>query len=207
MQARFKPIISMLEDIFTSVMCRVGKKHDLSKNLDRQICPRIMRKLQKLKDNSRFWQARAAGNGKYSVFHGFKGYVVSIVDKTCTCRVWELSGIPCVHAIAVMREEMHNVEDFVHEFYSVAMYKKAFANAINPVNGRNQWVKQDVPTFLPPQFDVSLKNLAFKRRSEEGENSNKKVQTSERMSRKGHHKTCSRCGVSGHTKRTCSQQV
>ena len=54
MQARFKPIISMLEDICTSVMYRVGKKHDLCENLNRQICPKIIRKLQKLKDKSRF---------------------------------------------------------------------------------------------------------------------------------------------------------
>ena len=65
----------------------------------------MMQKLQKLKDKSRFWQARAASNDKYSVYHGFEGYVVSIVDKTCTCRAWELSGIPCLHAIAVMRED------------------------------------------------------------------------------------------------------
>jgi len=69
LQARFKPIISMLEDIYTSVMCRVGKKHDSCETLDKRICPRIMRKLEKLKDKSRFWQARAAGNGKYSVYH------------------------------------------------------------------------------------------------------------------------------------------
>jgi len=96
-----------------------------------------MRKLQKLKDTSRYWQAHAAGSGKYSVCHGFDGYVVSIVEKTCTCWAWELSGIPCLHAIVVMREERQNVEVFVHEFYSLNMYKKAFANAINPVNGHN----------------------------------------------------------------------
>ena len=111
-----------------------------------------MRKLQKSKDKSRFWQARAAGNGKYSVYHGFEGFVVSVVDKTCTCKAWELSGIPCLHAIAVMLEERHNVEDFVHDYYLVDMYKRAFANAINPVNGRNQWVKEDIPTFIPPDL-------------------------------------------------------
>jgi len=141
------------------------------------------------------------------VFHGFEDYVVSIVDKTCSCRAWELSGIPCLHAIAVLREETHNVVDFVHDYYAVDMYKRAFANAINPVNGRNQWAKQDLPTLVPPEFDVSLKNLAFKRRPEEGDSSSKKVQGSEKLSRKGHRKTCSRCGVSGHTKRSCVQQV
>jgi len=73
-----------------------------------------------------------------------------------------------------MLTERQNVEDFVHDFCSLNMYKKNFANAINSVNGRNQWAKQDLPAFLPPEFDVSLKNLAFKRRPEEGDHSNTK---------------------------------
>jgi len=66
-------------------MSKVGKKHDLCESYDKKICPKAMRKIEKLKDSSRFWQARAAGNGKYSVHHGFEGYIVSIVEKTCTC--------------------------------------------------------------------------------------------------------------------------
>jgi len=99
------------------------------------------------------------------------------------------------------------MEDFVHDFYSLNMYKKAFANAINPVNGCNQWVKQDLLAFLPPKFDVSLKNLALKRRPGEGDHSNKKVGSSEKLSKKGHQKTYLNCGVTGHTKRTRNKQV
>jgi len=76
-----------------------------------------------------------------TICHGFEGYVVSIMERTCTCRPWELSGILYLHAIAVMRGERQKVEDFVHDFYSIDKYKKAFAYAINPINGCNPWVK------------------------------------------------------------------
>jgi len=56
-----------------------------------------------------------------------------------------------------------------------------------------------LPAFLPPNFDVSIKNLVFKRTSEQGDHSNKKIGSSEKLSRKGHKKTCSKCGVIGHT--------
>ena len=49
------------------------------------------------------------------------------------------------------------MEDFVHDFYSIDKYKKTFAYAINLINGRKVWVKQDLPTFLPPYFDVNEK--------------------------------------------------
>ena len=188
-------------------MSRVRKKHDLCESYDRRISPRVMRKIEKLKDSSRLWQACAAGNGKYSVYHGFEGYVVSIVEKTCTCRAWELSGIPCLHTIAVMREERQKVEDFIHEFYSIDKYRKAFAYAVNPINGHNLWVKQDLPTFLPPHFDFSMKNLAFNRGPKEGGHRKKHFDSSGKFSRKGHKKTCSKCGVVGHSKTTCNKQV
>ena len=76
------------------------------------------------------------------------------------------------------------MEDFIHDFYLLNMYKKAFAYAINPINGHNQWVKHDFPAFLPLDFDVSLKNLAFKRRPEEGDRGNQTIGSFEKLSRK-----------------------
>ena len=64
LQARYKPIVSTLEDIFMSVMSRVGNKHELSQSYEWKICPRIMKKLEKEKNKSRWWQAVPAGAGK-----------------------------------------------------------------------------------------------------------------------------------------------
>jgi len=52
-----------------------------------------------------------------------------------------------------------------------------------------------------------MKNLAFKRRPEESEHSKKHFDSSGKVLRKGHKKTCSKCGVVGHTKTTCNKQV
>jgi len=69
-------------------------------------------------------------------------YVVGIVENTCTYGASELSGIPCAHALAVMRLERLKVEGFVYDFYSTDNCKKeAFTYGINPINGRNMWVK------------------------------------------------------------------
>jgi len=35
----------------------------------------------------------------------------------------------------------------------------------------------------------------------------KKFESSEKVLRKGHKKTCAKCGVVGHTKTTCNRQV
>ena len=75
------------------------------------------------------------------------------------------------------------------------------------VTSYNLWTKQDLSTFLPSYFDVSMKNLVFKSRPKKGEHSKKNFDSSRKVSREGHRKTYSKCGVVGHTKTTCSKQV
>lgn len=38
----------------------------------------------------------------FSVSNGIDQYVVNFKDKTCACRRWNLSRIPCVHVICCM---------------------------------------------------------------------------------------------------------
>ena len=77
--------------------------------------------------------------------------------RTCTCRRWDLTGIPCQHALAVMREEGLKVEDYVDDFYSLAKYKKAYAETINPINGQNMWVKTIGDQIHEPPFEDTKK--------------------------------------------------
>jgi hypothetical protein len=34
-----------------------------------------------------------------------------------------------------------NVEDYVHEYYFVAMFKKAYEGVVHPMTDRSQWPK------------------------------------------------------------------
>jgi len=141
------------------------------------------------------------------VSHGLQGFVVNLVLRTCTCRGWDLTGIPCRHALAVMREERLKVEDYVDDFYSLEKYKKAYAETINPINGQNMWVKTSGDQIHAPSFKDTQKNLALKRRLEEGEKRDKQARSYGKVSTKGHKKTCSQCKQVGHTKRACNFAV
>jgi len=110
---RFMPIWTMLDTIFKKVMTRVAFRKQMADHLHQDICPMILKKLEKAKDLCRWWHTSRGGNGMYSVTHGSQGFVVDMLAKTCTCKVWELSGIPCYHALAVMREENMDLTRFV----------------------------------------------------------------------------------------------
>ena len=80
---RFKPTVTMLEDIFQSIMTRVASKKKVAYRLDLSICPIILKRLEKGKNQSRWWQASLGDNGMYDVKHGSEGFVLDILDKTC----------------------------------------------------------------------------------------------------------------------------
>nr|KAJ0201224.1 hypothetical protein LSAT_V11C600322550 [Lactuca sativa] len=51
------------------------------------------------------------GGDKYQVTGALQDqHVVDVRNKTCTCRKWELIGIPCRHAIATLNEMSNDPE-------------------------------------------------------------------------------------------------
>ncbi|KAK4388192.1 hypothetical protein Sango_2425800 [Sesamum angolense] len=60
---------------------------------------------------------------------------------------WDLSGIPCKHAISAIFCQGENIENYTHQCYRVEKYLKVYEHAILPINGRKEWKKSD---FVPP---------------------------------------------------------
>ncbi|XP_060972459.1 uncharacterized protein LOC133038354 [Cannabis sativa] len=48
---------------------------------------------------------------------GTVSYAVNLIEKTCSCRRYQLSGIPCGHALATIWQVGHQVKDYVSHFY------------------------------------------------------------------------------------------
>ncbi|CAN1172265.1 hypothetical protein LINPERHAP2_LOCUS30076 [Linum perenne] len=93
-------IINMLEGIQTYVMSRVVSKSKLLNSSDcRLLCPRIQEKLERSKVIARHCHVLQTLELVCEVEIGGKGFVVDLDKNLCSCGYWELSGIPCVHAV------------------------------------------------------------------------------------------------------------
>lgn len=69
-------------------------------------------------------------------------YLVDIAKETCSCRQWQVKGLPCIHAlyfITSLRGPVSEIEPYVHEFYSVAKFKAAYVDNIPAMVGKQQW--------------------------------------------------------------------
>jgi hypothetical protein len=56
-------------------------------------------------------------SSRFSVTDGTDTYVVNLQDRTCACRKWDLSGIPCAHAVACIYYNEANPDDYVAHWY------------------------------------------------------------------------------------------
>ncbi|GKF19465.1 mutator type transposase [Tanacetum coccineum] len=79
-------------------------------------------------------------------------------ERVCSCRKWELSGIPCTHAVATIWDQENNRTDtgipksYCNPCHWLSTWKKMYRFKINPVNGPHAWEKSDVlTTIIPPK--------------------------------------------------------
>ncbi|GKE44799.1 mutator type transposase [Tanacetum coccineum] len=107
--------------------------------------------------------ANITGDGLYQVSGPWNDQVVvNVVARTCTCRRWELTGIPCKHVVTTnwvmsLNNEVSIPKEWVHPCYRLDTWKKVYSFKIIPIRGRIHWPKCNVPTtLLPPKHQLQV---------------------------------------------------
>lgn len=140
LDARSKPLIGMIETIRIYLQKRLHAKREYIEKYDGLICPKVQGKLDKLKDQSRICIGSHAGGGRFEVRDMFGGrYAVNICEMTCSCRSWNLTGIPCIHGVCAIAGSGRDPEAYVHKYYSKEMFRKAYQNILEPVKSPPFW--------------------------------------------------------------------
>ncbi|XP_027150245.1 uncharacterized protein LOC113750477 [Coffea eugenioides] len=151
LEAREKPILGMLENIRVYLMERLRTKREWMKKRTDDICPKIQNKLERAKTECAANIAPQSDDKRFEVQHIYGGtYVVDLDKCTCTCRKWELIGLPCCHAIACISLAGGKVEAYVHKCYSRQAYLAAYEPTIAPISGPNTWKCSTKEPVLPP---------------------------------------------------------
>ncbi|CAN1152224.1 hypothetical protein LINPERHAP2_LOCUS18613 [Linum perenne] len=135
-------------------------------------------------------------------------FVVDLLTRTCACGRWQLSGIPCPHAIRCIQYCQEDPERYVDNCYSVDVYKSTYERSVRPLNDSSQWSRSGLEPLHPPQFPPPKRGAKqTKRRKEAGElaipRTTRKGVAVVAVSRKGASMTCSTCKKKGHNKRGC----
>ncbi|XP_071909619.1 uncharacterized protein [Coffea arabica] len=102
---REKLIIKMMELLRLYLMQRMQQNRDLvrSRWKDNAYCPRIVDRIQKRMEKATQCFPFKSSDDLYEVSCPYGDhYAVNIKEQSCSCRRWELTGIPCSHAISAL---------------------------------------------------------------------------------------------------------
>ncbi|KAK5770601.1 hypothetical protein PVK06_046752 [Gossypium arboreum] len=145
-----------------------------------------------------------AGGDKYQVECGPNSqHVVDLVQNSCSCRNWDLTGIPCMHALAVIHVKNEFLETYVQTWYTKQTQLQTCSNFVCPVRGPKQWASlSNMLPILPPPLRRPPRRPIKVRRKEPDE-----PQTTKRLSKRVVEMRCSKCKIIGHNKGSCKGKV
>ncbi|KAL4335518.1 hypothetical protein GQ457_07G007250 [Hibiscus cannabinus] len=199
--ARFKSIISMFEDIRHYVMHRLVEHKKKSISWIGEFCPRIAKILEEHKARSSFCHVIWNGADGYEVMHNEENFVVDVRGWKCTCKVWDLTGIPCPHAVCVILYREESLENYVLHLYKKEVYQELYSVFIPTIPSEKYWQDSGMGKIDPPLKRKMPGRPKHKRRKEEGE-----VKGKTKLRKLGAKISCRCCGLTGHNIRTCPKK-
>ncbi|KAK0606883.1 hypothetical protein LWI29_005602 [Acer saccharum] len=147
--------------------------------------------------------AHWGGEGHYQISRGSTTCaVVDLDQRSCTCRRWNLTGIPCSHSMVDIYSKGDDPTKYVDKWYLKDTFKKCYSSVLHGIRTEKFWSKTNMPPLLPP-MDVNQagrpKKLRIKEIGEIPPNARKIARTYEKYS-------CSKCKQEGHSAKTCEKR-
>ena len=191
-----------LEDIRLYLMGRFQLNKETVLKFESELCTKVKKRLYKEKLGSGKWLACWAGHTKFEVKNGVNSFIVDLAEYKCSCRKWEITGIPCCHAISCIFFNREDAEKYVNDCYKVNAYKAYHEPMIEPINGQNMWQSTGLP-FVQPPIKRRPPGRPKKSRVKEPDEPTRHT----KLRRVGVSKKCKACGRLGHNKRSCKGEV
>uniref|UniRef100_A0A1J3JYS5 SWIM-type domain-containing protein n=1 Tax=Noccaea caerulescens TaxID=107243 RepID=A0A1J3JYS5_NOCCA len=191
------PITQMVDVIRGKIMGLIHARRINAAEANGRLTPSMEVKLEKECVKAQSLHVTSSADNKFQV-RGETYEVVDMAQWQCTCRVWQLTGLPCQHAVAVLSCNGRSPYDFCSRYFTAESYRMTYSLSINPVpllegemcresSGGSAVTVTPPPTRRPP-----------------GRPPKKKTPAEEVMKRQ---LQCSRCKGLGHNKSTCKEYL
>ncbi|KAK9204559.1 hypothetical protein WN943_014821 [Citrus x changshan-huyou] len=99
-------------------------------------------------------------------------------DGTCECGMWQVSGVPCKHAVAAILHKGGQPEDYVHHYLTKESFMMTYMGTIKPIPDECAWPEVEAEPSLdvvvpvkvgPPDIKTLVGRPKKKRTKELGE--------------------------------------
>ncbi|KAK6781661.1 hypothetical protein RDI58_019457 [Solanum bulbocastanum] len=203
-KARYKPIIGMLEDNRVKIIERLAAKVvAVRKWKDDEFSPKSELLFIEYLKISKVCKMSGNRDNGYEATECTNIHIVNLREKKCTCRTWDLTGIPCPHAIKAMKHKKMIPKKEIHWYYSKEAALAVYKHKLQPIRGEPFWKYDPLHAIEPPELFKLVGRPKLMREREKDEVV--KRQRVWKQTRKGKVMTCSNCGEQNHNARGCEK--
>ena len=128
-----------------------------------------LRKLNKIRHATQYCHVLWNGASGFEVRDKKWRFTVDLGQKTCSCRYWQLSGIPCRHACAALFTMSDEPNNYVNACFSIDQYKTTYQHVLQPVEHESAWPVSPNPKSLRPRVKKMPGRPQTKRRQDPAE--------------------------------------
>uniref|UniRef100_A0A0D3E584 SWIM-type domain-containing protein n=1 Tax=Brassica oleracea var. oleracea TaxID=109376 RepID=A0A0D3E584_BRAOL len=201
--ARYMPMVEMLETIRRTAMVRIDMRKKKAADHIGRFPSRIMKMIDKEQEKLKFCKMIPGGDGRCEVREGNVSHSVNMRLRTCACRRWDMSGIPCRHALRIITEKKLDYEDYISSFYLNSRQQQIYSDSIRPVNGMCFWDRTGASVLPPPSLVENTENNRGRKPKPKRKKGRNESPTRKKVSRDKRIMHCGRCGVAGHNATKC----
>ncbi|CAI9770963.1 unnamed protein product [Fraxinus pennsylvanica] len=184
------PITQMVDVLRGKIMELMYRRRLESSNWVTRLTPCMEDRLQNEMAKAQSFQVlQSIGNSTFEVRGESLVDLVDVDKWDCSCKGWQLTGLPCSHAIAVFECVGRTPYDYCSRYFMTDTYRITYTESINPIPNVEKPEKIEVIVTPPPT----------KRRVKP------KIKSVEFMDSIKRQLQCRRCKGLGHNARTCDK--
>ncbi|XP_057469180.1 uncharacterized protein LOC130758332 isoform X2 [Actinidia eriantha] len=190
------PITVMVDAIRVKVMELIYKRHTDSNKWRSMLTPSMEDKLEKESLKACSIQVSTLAGNIFEVC-GDSNEIVELDQWDCTCKGWQLTGLPCCHAIAAINFLGCNPYDYCSRYFTTESYGLTYFESIHPVPNVDRPMEEEssksTVTVIPPPYRRHCQLPT------------PKSSGSKRVVKRKRQVQCSKCQGTGHNKSTCNE--
>ncbi|XP_078167316.1 uncharacterized protein LOC144562060 [Carex rostrata] len=196
-EERHKPIIDLIDAIRQRIMVRFNERRRIVRNWKGSIVPKVLDYIKLISRGLNTYSVHRSSEVLAEVTKNGLRWEVNLEERRCSCRAWQVKGVPCVHAASLIAS-IRNArwEDYVDSYFTVTRLKTTYSNGIAPMPSKDKWMKYELGyKMLPP---ILKRPVGRPRKSS-------RIKAWDEPTKRSH--KCTRCGLYGHYRNTCKNAV
>ncbi|WJX52390.1 hypothetical protein P8452_38506 [Trifolium repens] len=107
------------------------------------LTPSAERRMVEAINHASTYQVLRSDEVEFEVISADRSNIVNIGSRSCSCRDWQLYGIPCSHAVAALISCRKDVYAYTAKCFTVASYRDTYAEELHPVPRKLEWRRTD----------------------------------------------------------------